>query len=161
MTGGWVQRIARRSGYPIGRDRAYRIRHLMIEQHLIPAGLVIRSRRFGSPRPDSGAALAGSPSAKSIISSCSKASSRPAGSTRPSDAAPRSTPAASRSSSVNGRYPPNGGTTGAEGAPYNPEKQALSPKGVATSQLRAAVAASTSRCGTGESAETGSRGVAS
>jgi hypothetical protein len=46
LTAGWIMRVSRRLGFPVGRDRAYEIRRVAIEEFLEPAGSYPQ-RRFG------------------------------------------------------------------------------------------------------------------
>lgn len=47
LTGGWVQRISRRLGQPIGRDRAYTVQHALIDAGEIEEAGSYPHRRFG------------------------------------------------------------------------------------------------------------------
>lgn len=49
LTGGWIMRVARRLGHPVGRNQAYEIQHQLIESGVIEEAGSYAQHRFGLP----------------------------------------------------------------------------------------------------------------
>jgi hypothetical protein len=47
LTAGWIWRVSRRLGHPVGIKRAYRIQHALIDAGIIEPAGAYKQRRFG------------------------------------------------------------------------------------------------------------------